>query len=641
MIIFLTLVSVLSWVQVFERGFTISLVVVLSTLLGIGIAYFIRRYWLWPMAFSLFFFPAFGVSSLTAFLSLYLICLEFLGTGKLQEGQRRKDSETRWLFVPALILIFSFLIPLVRSFLNQFDFVLSKSVFHHSGFVKWYQVMLSSHSPWKEGLYFVVGVCLFILLIDFFNRREKTAFDERVFHLGLCHGALYSVGYFFTHFFAVHPLFVYMRNPFWDALGRYSGSFSDPNAFGVMGALLVPVLWTAKSRLSRLAAVLFFAVTLWSGSRTFLLGLSLVALITLGMRMRKTSGEGKQASRQKVWLWGGVIALGIICVGLFSQNIRPGIQVPAITRLVDTLKQDTAAEMFSSRLIFSRLAFEVWKESPWVGVGLGNFKEKIAEASRASNIELHGWKDNANNFYLHILAEGGLLGLVLFILAMGITFRRMRQTNPAGSFFNKSVLNATLYSFALLLLTGPHVFFEEVRYLLAMFLGLFFCGKKDQRSGKALEVSAVFLLLLYLCLVGFHLQGRKNYGFYGIEQGKKQGKNFRFAWSVEAAQISFCDQLTRRAVLNFRSFDPKLESSPLEVTVTGFFDDQRLGQEVVQVSDSKLREFELRRVGTQATMPNRVKIDVPRLWSPSVVSASGDWRWLGILVRWPEKACGG
>lgn len=653
-IILLGLISTLSWGQVFERDITIVLVVIFGSFLGIGVGYFFRRYWLWPMAFSLFYFPAFGVSTLTAFLALYLFFTEFGGPPFRKQEQ---EGRSRVVF-PALVLILSFVIPLVGSFLNSFDFVLAKSVFHYSGIVRWYQVMLSAYTPWREGFYFVVGVCLFTLIVDFFNRSKMTSFDEQVFQRGLCHGALYAVGFFFAHFLAIHPLFIYVRNPFWEALGRYSASFSDPNAFGVMGALLVPLLWTARNRMSRFAALLFFAVVLWSGSRTFLLGLMLVALVTLGLWW----GKAKSNQRQRLWLFGSVIIVGMICIGVLCQAVRPRIPVPAIARLVDTLKEDTAAEMFSSRFIFSRLALAVWKESPLIGVGLGNFKEKIAEASQTSNIELNGWRDNANNFYLHVLAEGGLLGLALLFLACGIAYKRMRQGKIELAVFNKPVLHSTLISFAILLFTGPHVFFEEVRYLLAMFLGFFFCGMGSRLSetlpgglgagnipvsessrsvirGKKLEMASVFLIVLYLCLVGLQLQGRKNYGFYGIEQGKRQGKNFRFAWSVEAAQISFCDRLTRRAVLNYRSFDPELGSSPLEVTFTGFLDDQLLGQEVVQVSDSKLRGFELRRVGTQATMPNRVKIDVSRLWSPSVVSASGDWRWLGVLVRWPEKAC--
>ena len=82
------------------------------------------------------------------------------------------------------------------------------------------------------------------------------------------------------------------QSPYWTSLGRFTGTFTDPNAFGLFIALALPFFFIkSKDRgvlanLSRVYLVIWPVFALYSGSRTFFLALAGYLVVLLYQRSR-------------------------------------------------------------------------------------------------------------------------------------------------------------------------------------------------------------------------------------------------------------------------------------------------------------------------------------------------------------------
>jgi len=78
-------------------------------------------------------------------------------------------------------------------------------------------------------------------------------------------------------------------------------------------------------------------------------------------------------------------------------------------------------ESVQKRLADYQLAIDFWEESPWIGIGPGNYGPKYK--NYPSHDEVSGW-EMSNNQYLETLAEFGVIGLIFFVLVFVIIFAR-------------------------------------------------------------------------------------------------------------------------------------------------------------------------------------------------------------------------
>ncbi|HLB12883.1 MAG TPA: O-antigen ligase family protein, partial [Dehalococcoidia bacterium] len=64
-------------------------------------------------------------------------------------------------------------------------------------------------------------------------------------------------------------------------------------------------------------------------------------------------------------------------------------------------------------------AWNIWQDHPWLGIGIGNFKEAYPDYA------LPGWElgqEHAHNYYLNILTETGVVGLTAYLVFLGSLF---------------------------------------------------------------------------------------------------------------------------------------------------------------------------------------------------------------------------
>lgn len=105
-------------------------------------------------------------------------------------------------------------------------------------------------------------------------------------------------------------------------------------------------------------------------------------------------------------------------------------------------------------------AWHMWRDNPWLGVGIGNFGEVYPDYA------LRGWsfgQEHAHNYYLNLMAEAGLVGLSAYLVFLAALFlyaaRGLRAALARGWDLGAGIALALL---ATLLAVFIHNFFDNV-----------------------------------------------------------------------------------------------------------------------------------------------------------------------------------
>lgn len=417
------------------------------------------------------------------------------------------------------------------------------------------------------------------------------------------------------------------QSEFWSSIGRFVGTFSDPNSFGIFVALLVPVLWSVPQRGARLLALAWLAAAvLWSGSRSLYLG---VLVLSLGALW---------AVKRKVALI--IVALAVVALVVWNSLLLPyhsvlltsGLPV-GLTRLLESVSLRTLPDALFSRSAFGSLALEVWGQHPMFGVGLGAFRHWVAPYAESLGLGLHAWSDNPNNFYLGVAAELGLMGLLA--LLWGLASWRWRD----GSTRTERLAVVVL---AVLLIFGPHLDFDEVALLAAFSFASavrlrtastaltgdgFFVWHRS--LGQALTAIAAVLVVIAVFIKSSGLP----HGFYLWEMDESRQL---VRWTARGARAIFvCDggnELARFATVNVRAHASSLVSAPLRVKLLT----QREELRELDIATSEKVALQL----SCGALPwILVRLEVDRIWVPRLVGLGADSRALGVQV-WGRAVAG-
>ena len=557
----------------------------------------------------------------------------------------------RVTFLGILLIVVLCVCAAIRSVFLDVDFVILSSIARAGGLGALLNYILSSTSSWQPLPLFIGGYIFSLLLYEtlcYFHRAGLDPFRNLFSGIGV--GAALSVVVFFAQYLELHYLFSLNQSAFWRFTERYSASFSDPNAFGIMAVLLVPILLVqARQRtlLYLIPAILIVVILPWSGSRTAWLGLILWLAYYAVVAERRSHSE--VLKRVATFAFAGAVLLGLL-VGNPSVNDR--LQkfdlAPGVSRVLATLHWDKGSERLKSRYLYARIAFEVWQDNALGGVGLGKFYEEQEDAAQRIGETLGEWRDNANNLYLHVLAEAGLLGLWILALASFFIFQAIgkrkgeylsEDTERRYLFLSRSLLAVML----LLFTTGPHVFFEEVRYLLFALIALGVCSAPEikgvalRRSRNQLFLAALFAPILYSISFIVSTPKHRPLGFYNLETTSTGAVR----WTASEAYLSLCPT-TPGASREFAFNAPRgdLSNQPLQIEV---YRKQANEWKLLQtVGFRQSGWFNVSVPGSNLVQPSeRYRFNVNSLWNPASGNedGKGDPRWLGVMLKWPEEVC--
>ncbi len=159
----------------------------------------------------------------------------------------------------------------------------------------------------------------------------------------------------------------------------------------------------------------------WVGAAGGMLGLLLATLIVNWRNVQAYLG----------YALAGTLAIIGIGIGLGTSDLLPDFFTSRFLSIFNSLRLFDArtamidADNFAvvERMAQMQAAWYMFLSEPLTGVGPGNFP--IAYQSQASGFAylIHPWyspQQHAHNYYLHIAAEAGLIGLAAYLLLLGL-----------------------------------------------------------------------------------------------------------------------------------------------------------------------------------------------------------------------------
>ena len=382
-------------------------------------------------------------------------------------------------------------------------------------------------------------------------------------------------------------------SPFWRHVGRLSGTFSDPNAWGVYTLCLVPLLLHNRRYL---LAALWFGLSLFSGSRLLVLGAGLLGLILLLSSLRRIREFEYHLKVRPV------IVGGTILIFLLSLMMSFGWEVPIpLQRQLAALDVTRILDTFDSRMKFWRIAADVWRQWPLMGVGLNTFPIVLTSHAATLGNDLNFWVDNPNSTYLWLLAEMGVVGFLSLVLG-GFELK----LNESLSW----ILLSAVLVLVLVLQFGPHIFFVEFAVLASLLFSKVF-ARTQVLSFKGLEKALIFVMILSWSMYG-------QYGWYSWE---REGP-FAQRWSAPQSRAYFGCQA---GVVAFQI--RTIANRRVQI------------RSAYEQLDLSLGAGMWHNVELHCNSTLRVGFNVEDSWIPATSGFDGDWRLLGVQLRVsPEKA---
>jgi O-antigen ligase len=313
-------------------------------------------------------------------------------------------------------------------------------------------------------------------------------------------------------------LYQYYFNPYfgnvehWVNSGRYNATFTDPNALGAFTILMFPIFiglliyfrrWYLRVLI--LASFLLFLMELFfSGSRSAFIGIVLAVLIFVVIFIRMGLSHIKKRwkiyTRRLRTLIILVPVIILICLMIFSLYLAytPDsfiLKTSLVERTIETFKTgiyytkelgiiEGLKSISNYRYIFWGQAVAMFKDYPLTGVGQGSY---LLQLPNYLTMNRTGYLDNGRlvvdytgNYYLQVLSELGLPGLILILFIFYLLANRIFnyfRSRKRLKIFEKSdwLLVALLISFISMLvgqIFGPHTNFDEVQFTLWLVIGL-------------------------------------------------------------------------------------------------------------------------------------------------------------------------
>ncbi|QYO63067.1 O-antigen ligase family protein [Leptolyngbya sp. 7M] len=214
------------------------------------------------------------------------------------------------------------------------------------------------------------------------------------------------------------------------------GSYVNQHHFAsLMVMLLGPALGLVFTRGVRkdlfplliIAVIIMATAAFFTGSRGGII--SLLSTLTLILIYSRGSFDAEDSAPNVFWRRGaGILALGLVLIGAIiglavllggGESVLRGIG----------LSTDTE-DVTSGRLHYWSVALKIFAEHPILGAGFDAFSVAFPQLDTRNGLFRI---EQAHNEYLQILAEGGLIGILPFVIFLWFLFVRARKAIGSAS----------------------------------------------------------------------------------------------------------------------------------------------------------------------------------------------------------------
>jgi O-antigen ligase len=456
---------------------------------------------------------------------------------------------------------------------------------------------------------------------------------------------------------------------FFISIKRANALFSDPNALGVFIAFSIPIFMGGFLSFKKRERLIFVSPILagillipGSGSRSAFLGIVIAALCMTVFYLKKMRVFRKSNPRQfrkaVIFSLSIVFLLSLFFVVLLTGNSTLSNRFKS--NIASFAEENFLQKITKGRTTIWKAGFMMWAENPVSGIGLGSFTVELPNYYKEYNIKELKYRrkdgtpevlvDTADNFYIHILSELGIIGLIFFLW---IFYRILRQIFRQASRMNlesgfRGVLtgiSAGLISLFILFLFGIHTMHFEIQLVFWLALGILFSltsEEEDKRNESSLKKHLViFLVILF---TAFHVWGTfhdlslkkriekfnlsSNFGFY--QQEVMQQRIFRWTKKTAGLTVHVDKPVMSVSVL---ASHPDIQEKPVTLElyfIKELFREKRFLDRVIIRKSSwiNLKYDFSNEVGSEGILLFKVS----RTWQPKKVLGTQDPRLLGVAV---------
>ena len=605
----------------------------------------------------------------------------------------------------------SVLIFIIFSFISCLITIFRYSNFYPFITHRYYDLMVNINGVgstwsilWTAQFFFnyIIGFLLFFII--FYILDDIKDIIRTIIILMFSNSILIIIG-FYQYFF--NPGF---GNTGEWAFNRINATFSDPNALGSYIVVLFPIYivmiifykrWYLRTLFILLLSA-FLAIAGFCGSRSALLGiiLSLLAFSIIGLvKLIRVIVIRSRSSKKLKRLFTVLAVILLIIIILFCSVFisfcsnrtelkdiyRPKTNIALANRVLNTIwvsynvyRQEGIIEGLNSisqeRFTLWDQSLEMFKDFPISGVGIGSFVIELPDYYIKSYGEVKT-VDFVGNYYLQILSELGIAGLLLilfiFYYIIRIVFNYFRDQRRLIKIDRDGWLLTGLFisfiTMVIILILGPHTNFNEIQLTFWLIIGLMitYIRIKDKKNMKAVSGGLVYRLedvdsfkilqgnpgktrfsmtqrmsfiVIILIFIGsissssfsnLSINGKQdiyswenNYGFYNDEL--INGNKYRWT-SIDASEV--IRKEGRIMIVPLRAGNPDIYKDDIFVRL--YIDNSLV--RILRIKDDNWHEVEIN-ISDIDKKNITFTISSSRSWSPKEYDLSSDTRELGVMI---------
>ncbi|HEX7903307.1 MAG TPA: O-antigen ligase family protein [Chitinophagaceae bacterium] len=327
----------------------------------------------------------------------------------------------RYIFLSAFALLFVLYFFIIKKQVTAIQFpLLNKAVLATAiGFVAWSIVAMWGAINYREGYYEIARYCLLIILIIIV---WITTVQEETALLKLCKAIV-----FVAMFHALVGILQFYEIGFTKIPGANAkpyGLMANRNLFGSAQALLLPFVlfvlykasrvwkWLASAALALLVFSLLLSQTrsAWLAAMAIIIGSLLLVMIF-------------SPTNRKKWLFATTTGLAcsallifLIMSGDSEGELKQSVQQRAKSLVKTDSTGDESVYNSNERLKIWAKTMKMIKDKPIMGAGPGNWRIAVAGYGTEGLVWAKGEyaPDQPHNVYLHVAAETGIPGAILY-----------------------------------------------------------------------------------------------------------------------------------------------------------------------------------------------------------------------------------
>ena len=619
----------------------------------------------WGTLFFIFSFPL--INNLPYFFGIFehiphapaaLVLFLFYFMGWLTHNIffKSKPSYKLPVFRPIVLFLVFVIISLIITFFRYTNFFpfLSDYVYEHITNVNEVTAGGAIMSSIFHSLNYLSALAFFLILINTVKSRE---FIKTILIVLLISTSISLIFSFFQHSIDIKIA----NNPLSFNQGLINGTFTDALSFGAYLATFIPVILSLIFFFKISAKIIPFLILLpalfilpQTGSRSgficMILSLFLFFLLIIKANWKKIRLFLTKRLTASLVFSLLIIALIIVLMSSFQESIISD----RFKEIMNLHKPGAAETGIEVRWNYNwKMAAYMINDYPLSGVGIGAYIIELPNYLAANGIQYRK-TDSAENYFLQVGSELGLLALILSLWILWVILSQIKKS--LGEFLSygrwKYVqigISCGIISLFINFFLHTYIGSYEIKYTFWLLAALLFCLSKNGEEpeekphfAKSFRILSVIMIVLF---TGVHLWNSthslslgsrrakfnltQDFGLYETEE-TSEGRGFRWTRGYGGMSIKIEKPVIQIPLL---ASHPDIMKNPVKVKIfliKDFFKQKKQLDEIV-LTQSTWKTYEYH-VPEEVNQEVILLLKVSRTWNPLKVLGTPDPRNLGVAI---------